>query len=138
MLGRAVRRRCPRCGGRGAWFTGWFRRADRCLSCGYRYERQEGFLLGALTINTIVTFGAIAVVLVAGMIATYPDIAVVPILLGCLLVAVVVPVLVFPVTYTVWGAIDLAMHPLQPDEVDDAARAVASGRSQPEKSADGP
>ena len=74
------------------------------------------------------------------MIATYPDIAVVPILLGCLLVAVVVPVLVFPVTYTVWGAIDLAMHPLQPDEVADAAAAPcasAPDRRAGEISADG-
>lgn len=86
-------------------------------------------MLGAITINTIVTFGAILVVLVVGMIATYPDIAALPIVAGCVAVAVVVPVVVFPFTYTIWGAIDLAMHPLQPDEVADAAAAVAVGRT---------
>jgi uncharacterized protein (DUF983 family) len=126
MLFRAVRRRCPRCGGRPSWFTGWFRRVDRCRTCGYRYERQDGFMVGAITINTILTFGAILVVLVVGMIVTYPDIAVVPIVAGCLVVAVLVPIVAFPFTYTIWGAIDLAMHPLQPAEAADAARAVAA------------
>ena len=126
MLFRAVRRRCPRCGGRPSWFTGWFRRVDRCRTCGYRYERQDGFMVGAITINTILTFGAILVVLVVGMIVTYPEIAVVPIVAGCLVVAVLVPIVVFPFTYTIWGAIDLAMHPLQPAEAADAARALAA------------
>jgi uncharacterized protein (DUF983 family) len=126
MLLRALRRRCPRCGGRGAWFTGWFRRADRCLTCGYRYERQEGFMLGAITINMVLTFGVILVVLVVGMVATYPDIAVVPIVVGCAAVAVVVPVVVFPFTYTIWGAIDLAMHPLQPGEAADSVTALGA------------
>jgi uncharacterized protein (DUF983 family) len=126
MLFRAVRRRCPRCGGRPSWFTGWFRRVDRCRTCGYRYERQDGFMVGAITINTILTFGAILVVLVVGMIVTYPEIAVVPIVTACLVVAVLVPIVAFPFTYTIWGAIDLAMHPLQPAEAADAARAVAA------------
>jgi uncharacterized protein (DUF983 family) len=126
MLFRAVRRRCPRCGGRPSWFTGWFRRVDRCQTCGYRYERQDGFMVGAITINTILTFGAILVVLVVGMIVTYPDIAVVPIVAGCVIVAVLVPIVVFPFTYLIWGAIDLAMHPVQPAEAADAARALAA------------
>ena len=83
-------------------------------------------MIGAITINTILTFGAILVVLVVGMIVTYPEIAVVPIVAGCLAVAVLVPIVVFPFTYTIWGAVDLAMHPLQPAEAADAARAVAA------------
>ena len=91
-------------------------------------------MLGALTVNTMVTFGAILVVLVVGMIASYPDLAVVPIVSGCLIVAVVVPVVIFPFTYTVWAAVDLAMHPLQPADVEDAARAMAAraGETSPD------
>src|SRR5262249_22208757 len=74
MLGRALLRRCPRCGGAG-WFTGWFRKQERCRTCGYRYERQPGFLVGALTINTILTFGLIGVVLAVSLGTTYPDVA---------------------------------------------------------------
>jgi uncharacterized protein (DUF983 family) len=124
MLGRAVRLRCPRCGGRRAWLRGWFGRLDRCRTCGYRYERQEGFMLGSLTVNTILTFGAILAVVVIGIVATYPDIAVVPVVLACIAVAILVPLLVYPFTSTIWGAIDLAMHPLQPAEVADASAAL--------------
>jgi uncharacterized protein (DUF983 family) len=124
MLGRAVRLRCPRCGGRRAWLRGWFGRLDRCRTCGYRYERQEGFMLGSLTVNMILTLGAILAVLVVGMVVTYPDIAVVPIVLACIAVAVLVPLLVYPFTSTIWAAIDLAMHPLQPAEVADASAAL--------------
>ena len=95
-------------------------------------------MLGSVDVNTILTFGVILVVLVAGMIADVsghrggPDPARRACWWRCWCRCSSIPV-----TYTVWGAIDLAMHPLQPAEVDDAARAVASGRSQPEKSADG-
>jgi uncharacterized protein (DUF983 family) len=125
MVRRALVRRCPRCGRPGAWFTGWFRRLDRCPSCGYRYEREEGFMVGAITMSTILTFGAILVVLVVGMILSYPEIAVAPIVIGCVAVAVLVPIIAFPITHTLWAAIDLAMHPLTPAEAAEAAAAVA-------------
>ena len=81
-------------------------------------------MLGSLTVNMILTFGAILAVVVVGMIVTYPDIAVVPIVVGCIAVALVAPLLVYPFTSTIWGAIDLAMHPLQPAEAADASAAL--------------
>ena len=81
-------------------------------------------MLGSLTVNTILTFGAILAVVVIGIVATYPDIAVVPVVLACIAVAVLVPLLVYPFTSTIWAAIDLAMHPLQPAEVADASAAL--------------
>jgi uncharacterized protein (DUF983 family) len=120
MLFRALLKRCPRCGGR-AWFTGWFAKVDRCRTCGYRWGRQEGFSLGAVTVNTIVTFGLMAATLLIGSIVTYPDIAVVPIVAICVGIALVVPIVFYPWSNTVWAAIDLAMRPLEPAEVADAA-----------------
>jgi uncharacterized protein (DUF983 family) len=125
MLGRALLRRCPRCGGAG-WFRRWFSKTDRCRTCGYRYERQPGFLVGALAINTIVTFGLLAVVLIVGSILTYPDLAVVPIAVAAVAVAVIVPVVGYPFSYTIWAAVDLAMRPLEPAEVADAEAHAAS------------
>jgi uncharacterized protein (DUF983 family) len=124
MLGRAFLRRCPRCGGK-AWFRGWFGKVDRCRTCGYRYERQPGFLLGAVTINTAVTFGLLAAVLLVGSILSYPDIAVVPILGAAVAVAVLVPVVFYPFSYTIWAAVDLTMRPLDPAEQADAAAHAA-------------
>ena len=123
MLGRAVRLRCPRCGSRG-WFKGWFTRAERCPGCGIRIERQDGFVLGAVTVNIITTFGLLAVVIVAGFVLSYPDVAVAPILAAGVGVAVVWPVVFFPFSHTLWAAVDFAMRPIEPGEAEDAARAL--------------
>jgi uncharacterized protein (DUF983 family) len=124
MVGRASLRRCPRCGGQG-WFEGWFAKGTRCRTCGYRYDRQPGFMLGALTMNIIVTFGLLAAVLLVGSILSYPDIAVVPMLIVAGFVAIVVPILFYPFSYTIWAAVDLAMRPLDPHEAADAAAHAA-------------
>jgi uncharacterized protein (DUF983 family) len=134
MLGRALLRRCPRCGGKG-WFRGWFAKEERCRTCGYRYERQPGFLLGALTINTIVTFGLLALVLLVGSILSYPDIAVVPILITALAVAILVPIVFYPFSYTIWAAVDLAMRPLDRAEQADAAAHATSPPSKADRGA---
>ncbi|PYN81476.1 MAG: DUF983 domain-containing protein [Candidatus Rokuibacteriota bacterium] len=58
-LGRAVRLRCPRCGAT-ALFRGWFSMADACALCGLRFERVQGYFVGAIYINYAVT-AAIAI-----------------------------------------------------------------------------
>jgi uncharacterized protein (DUF983 family) len=131
MLWRGLLRRCPRCGSFQAWFRGWWSMEPRCRSCGYGYERQPGFSLGAATINIIVTFGLIAVVLVVGVVASYPHVAVVPILAVALPIALVVPIVLYPVSYTVWAAVDLAMRPMEPHEIAEASAALAAARVDP-------
>ncbi len=49
-----------------------------------------------------------------------------PILAVALPVAVVVPIVFYPVSYTLWAAVDLATRPMEPHEVADAAAAVAA------------
>lgn len=110
-------RRCPWCGDRRAYFTRWFVKRDACRGCGLAWRRADvGFELGALTINTMVTFGLIVVGVTAGVIATSPDFAVRQIVIALVVGAVVVPVLFYPVSYTLWQAIDLAMRPPEPDD----------------------
>lgn len=53
-LGRAVRLRCPRCGTT-ALFRGWFSMAEACALCGLRFERAQGYFVGAIYINYAVT-----------------------------------------------------------------------------------
>lgn len=69
-----------------------------------------------MTINVMVTFGLIVVGVTAGMIATSPDFAVREIVVALVVGAVVVPVAMYPVSYTLWQAIDLAMRPPEPDD----------------------
>jgi len=105
----------------------WFGRHERCRTCGIRWHREDGFELGAITMNTVVTFGALTIAMTIGFIVTSPDIPVLPFVLALAVVAVVVPVLIYPFTYTMWLAFDLAVHPPERAELDDAMRAVADG-----------
>jgi uncharacterized protein (DUF983 family) len=119
MLWRGARRRCPWCGGRGAFFTGWFAKQDRCRTCGLGWHRgYEGFELGAMTINIIVVFGTLIVGLIVAVALTVPDIPVVPLIVVLCAVAFILPIVIYPVSYTLWQAVDVAMHP--PDVSDPA------------------
>jgi uncharacterized protein (DUF983 family) len=127
-LARALLRRCPNCGGRG-WFTGWFSFGPRCVDCGYLPERRAGFVLGAVTINTVVTFGLIGAALVTSIVISYPELEVVPTLVVVLTVALVVPVVIYPFTHTIWAAADLTMRPVEPAEQAAAERWLAERES---------
>ena len=116
LFGRALRRRCPFCGGRP--FDGFFRLAPRCHTCGLLTDRVAGHWVGAVGINTIVSFAALLIVLVAGIVVMYPDLRVAPLLGVTLPVAALVPVAFWPLSQTLWTAIDIAMRPVTSDEVD--------------------
>lgn len=125
MFARALGRRCPRCGS-GGIFRGWFHLRVRCPGCGYRFEREAGFFLGAFTINLIVTLGALFLVLISAVLfgAAQEAVPVVPIViigLGC---AVVLPVVFYPVSITLWAAFDLSADPLELDEIVEAVDAA--------------
>ena len=49
---------------------------------------------------------------------TWPDIAVVPMLVVLGAAAVILPVVLYPVSYTMWQALDIAMRPVTPDDFD--------------------
>ena len=50
---RALSRRCPYCGSPGI-YDGYFALRERCPRCGVRFEREEGYFLGAYALNLIV------------------------------------------------------------------------------------
>ena len=90
MIGRGALRRCPLCGGRGAWFRQWGRKDDRCHTCGFAWNRNtDGFMTGSMTINMIITFGLIFGVLVVMTVITYPELPVAPLVAVLLGIAVV-------------------------------------------------
>lgn len=54
LLVRGLRLRCPRCGARSLFRT-WFTMHERCAVCHLRFEREQGYFLGAIYINYGVT-----------------------------------------------------------------------------------
>jgi hypothetical protein len=69
-----------------------------------------------LAISAVVCLGVLVIGLTIGVIATWPDIAVVPLLVILGVGAILLPILVYPLSYTIWQAVDLAMHPPAPGE----------------------
>jgi uncharacterized protein (DUF983 family) len=115
LLRRGLARRCPLCGA-GGLFRRWFTIVDRCPRCGFRFERVEGHWLGALGMNTMVSFAAVLVAVVVGFAVSYSDESPTTAIVGIVATAVVVPLAFYPVSKTLWSAIDLAMRPLEPDD----------------------
>lgn len=115
LLLRGLARRCPLCGG-GHLFRRWFTIVDRCPRCGFRFERIEGHWLGALGLNSIVSFTAVLLAVVVGFVVTYQDESAGVALALIVATAVVVPLAFYPVSKTLWSAVDLAMRPLEPDD----------------------
>lgn len=117
MLVRGAFRRCPWCSGRGAFFTGWFQKADRCRTCGLHWRRGDvGFELGAAAMTAIITFGPLMVVLGAMVAAMWPDVDVVPMFAVLVVLAVTLPFVTYGPAYTMWQAVDIVMRPPVPDD----------------------
>lgn len=116
MLWRALRRRCPRCGS-GGLFRGWFEMVDVCPRCGHRFEASadEGFFLGALTINLVVTEGALLILVFAyiAVLAAGDGVSIWPVVGAGGVLAVALPVAFYPFARTIWAAIDLALHSME-------------------------
>ncbi|MDP1819456.1 MAG: hypothetical protein Q8K58_06110 [Acidimicrobiales bacterium] len=115
MLWRGFWRRCPLCGSTGCFRT-WFDKEERCPRCNFPLKREEGHWIGALGMNTVVTFGLLALTLLVGFALTWEERRALPIFLSAFLVAGLTPVLFFGSSQTLWSAIDLAMRPLEPDD----------------------
>jgi uncharacterized protein (DUF983 family) len=109
MLGRGLTRRCPRCG-QGKLFPRWFTMLPRCPRCDLDFERGEGFWLGSMAVNLGVTEAAFGIVLVGGIVLTWPDVPWVWLGVVSVLTNIVVPILFFPFSKTIFLALDLMMH----------------------------
>ena len=70
------------------------------------------------------TFLLLGVVFAAGFFLSYPGVAVVPMLVAGGVVVLILPVAFYPLSYTVWAAIDLIMRPLDAGEEADAMVAL--------------
>jgi uncharacterized protein (DUF983 family) len=107
MLWRGLTRRCPRCG-TGKLFHRWFRMASDCPNCHLHFEREPGYWVGAVAINTIVVGILFTIVLIAWSAATIPDIPWVPILMAEIPLMGLGPAAFYPFSKTLWVAVDRA------------------------------
>jgi uncharacterized protein (DUF983 family) len=106
-LWRGLRRKCARCG-QGKLFTRWFRMVPDCPYCHLHFEREPGYWVGAVAINTAVIGFLFAVVLVVFSALTVPDIPWVTLLLLEIPLMGLGPIAFYPYSKTLWVAIDRA------------------------------
>ena len=118
LLMRGLTRRCAWCGDRRAYFTGWFRRQDACARCGHGYRRGDSaFELGAVTANIILTFGTILLTILVLVALTAPDVPIGTVTIVTAAVGLAGPALFYPVSFTLWQAVDLWMRRPTPQEL---------------------
>jgi uncharacterized protein (DUF983 family) len=56
VVSRGLLNRCPNCGGSTLFRAGaWFEVNKACPNCGLRFERDEGFFIGSMSLNYGVT-----------------------------------------------------------------------------------
>ncbi len=91
---------------------------EDCDRCGLHFERIEGHWIGAIGINTIVSFATLAISIIVGLIILLPDGSPRPLIVVAVVVSIAAPTVFFPMSRTLWTAIDIVMRPLEPHEVD--------------------
>lgn len=117
MLARAAARRCPNCGGR-PLFARWLVMRERCPVCRLRLERGErDYFLGSLTVNLVASETLWALALVLALVLGAGRLPLWELEMGGVVLAVAVPVVMWPITKMVWLAVDLMFRPVRPDEL---------------------
>jgi len=97
-----------------------------CDSCGLRFEREPGYWVGAVIINTTVIFATFLVVFGGMVLVTYPDVPWGWVLGVTAIANVAIPILFYPISKSLWAGLELSWHPLEPDEIDAAAGRITS------------
>lgn len=108
-LWRALRRRCPWCGG--PIFRTWLKVHPSCPGCRLRTDRGEpDYYFGAWTIAFIAAEGLVVVIGVAAVLATWPEVPwgwVQVLVLG---LALPLPLVTIPFSRVLWLAVDLVIR----------------------------
>ena len=104
-LWRGITIRCPRCGG-GGLFRGWLAMKQDCPTCDLHFERVDGYWLGSMALNLVVTEGFFIAALVGLLVATWPDVPWTRVLVALVAINVLVPLLFHPPSRTLWMGIE--------------------------------
>ncbi len=123
VLCRGLLKRCPRCG-ESKLFHRWFTIVLRCPTCAHYFERDAGYWSGAIALNGLVT-GSLFMVILAGVTSyTWPQVPTIPLFILAVVFNVGFSMFFFPFSKTIWAALDYALHPLEPDEVEESYELV--------------
>jgi len=83
------------------------------------------FVVTLLSFEQRPTFIVLTIGMTIGFVMTSPDIPVARMVFALIGIALLMPILIYPFTFTIWLAIDLAVHRPDAAELAEAAAAVA-------------
>ena len=81
---------------------------EECPRCGLAFESEEGYWLGAIIINTLLSGAIIALLIALGVGLTPPDVPALPMIVVGLPLGIALPIAVYPISKTLWVAVDSA------------------------------
>ncbi len=85
---------------------------ETCPGCGHQFEREQGYWLGAVIINTAMTFTLFITIGITLVGFTWPDVPWQTLLVVTLILNGLFPFF-YPFSKTVWVAGDLAVRPVE-------------------------
>ncbi len=113
---RALRLRCPHCGG-GPVFVTWSRLVPNCPVCGLGFERgEEGYWLGSYFFNLMAVETVFTVWVVGFLLWTWPETPWDLFQATTVILMLVVPIAFFPYSKTLFLAFDLWVRPPSEDD----------------------
>jgi uncharacterized protein (DUF983 family) len=117
LFSRALRLKCPNCGG-GPLFESWLKPRARCPSCGLPLERgDQGYQVGSYMFNIIAAELLFAALFLGIVVATWPSPPWTALQIGGVILMVAAPFAFFPFSKTLFLAFDLVFRPATPDEL---------------------
>ena len=85
---------------------------EQCPRCHLRFDRLPGHILGSIAMNTILSFGVMAISLVWSLVEAQPNVDRTRLLLINIPVAITAPVLFLPFLNTTCSAVHRLRRPL--------------------------
>jgi len=112
LLWRAIRLRCPNCGGH-RLFRHWLSVRDFCPTCGLWIEREPGFYTGAIAMNLVASELTFVLGLAVWILLTWPSPPWDTLRIAAPLLVCALPLLFWPFSKTIWLALSLWLHPTE-------------------------
>lgn len=110
MLGHGLRLRCPRCG-QGMLYAKPFNMHEHCANCALKFEREQGYFIGAIYIN----YAATIAIAVPGffLLDTFTGININQQLALWIPFAVIFPLIFFHHSRSLWLVLDHFFNPVK-------------------------
>ena len=117
LFWRAIRLRCPNCGG-GPLFYSWLKPRKYCPSCGLPLERgEDGYQVGSYMFNIMASELIFAVLFLGILVATWPSPPWTALQIGGIILMIIAPFVFYPFSKTLFLAFDLVFRPPTRDEL---------------------